>query len=352
MRFSVFCIFDHFEDRKSARRYLEDFAELAVRAEELGFDGIWVSEHHFTPYGGIQPRPQLMLAHLAARTRRIRLGTAVSLVPFDNPIRLAEDFALVDVLSGGRLDWGVGRGLFAFEYDGMGVSQDEGRERLEEGVDVVLRAWQEERLDYRGRFTRTEGLRVLPRPLQDPHPPVYAAAVSPESVAWVARRGLHNLQVPYVAPLEVTDERLASWRSQLAAEGHGWDPRLVLMMHTHVGETERRARQECEEPLGRYLKLVGDHFPTKVKSKQYAHYAQMAPAVKSMTPEALFAGDRVVVGDAEGVTRRIEALRERFGLDEYMLFVNWGGLDHALTLASLERFARDVMPALHGASDA
>ena len=140
MRFSIFCIFDHFADVKPRERYLHDFGALAERAEDLGFDGVWVSEHHFTPYGGIAPRPQLMLAHLAARTRRIRLGSAVSLVPFDNPIRLAEDFAFVDVLSGGRLDWGVGRGLFAFEYDGMGISQDEGRGRqFEEGVEIVLR---------------------------------------------------------------------------------------------------------------------------------------------------------------------------------------------------------------------
>lgn len=344
MRFSIFCIFDHFEDVKPARRYLEDFGEIAERSEALGFDGIWVSEHHFTPYGGIQPRPQLMLAHLAARTRRIRLGTAVSLVPFDNPIRLAEDFAFVDVLSGGRLDWGVGRGLFAFEYDGMGVSQDEGRERLEEGVDVVLRAWREERFDYRGRFTRAEGLRVLPRPLQRPNPPVYAAAVSPESVSWAARRGFHNLQVPYVAPLEVTDERLASWRAQLPEQAHPQAPHLVVMMHTYVGATARRAREETERALGRYLKLVADHFPDAVKSKQYEAYARMAPAVRSMNPAQLFDGGRVVIGDAEQVARGVEALRERFALDEYMLFVNWGGLDHRLTLASLERFAVEVMP--------
>jgi alkanesulfonate monooxygenase SsuD/methylene tetrahydromethanopterin reductase-like flavin-dependent oxidoreductase (luciferase family) len=347
VRFSIFCIFDHFADAVSVPSYLEGFARLAERAEELGFDGVWVSEHHFTPYGGIQPRPQLMLAHLAARTRRIRLGTAVSLVPFDNPIRLAEDFAFLDVISGGRLDWGVGRGLFAFEYDGMGISQDEGRERLEEAVDVVLRAWQEESLDYAGRFTNADGLRVLPRPLQKPHPPVYAAAVSPESVTWVARRGLHNLQVPYVAPLEVTDERLASWRAQLDAFGRGdAPPRLVVMMHTYVGQTALGARRDTEGPLGRYLRLVADHFPTQVRSKQYETYAQMAPAVKSMTPDQLFDGGRVVIGDADQVTRRIAELHARFGLDEYMLFVNWGGLEHALTDASLERFATRVMPEL------
>jgi alkanesulfonate monooxygenase SsuD/methylene tetrahydromethanopterin reductase-like flavin-dependent oxidoreductase (luciferase family) len=290
VRFSIFSIFDHFAEVKSAGRYLADFTRLAECAEDLGFDAVWVSEHHFTPYGGIEPRPQLMLAYLAARTTRIRLGSAVSLVPFDNPIRLAEDFALVDVLSGGRLDWGVGRGLFAFEYDGMGISQDEGRERLEEGVDFVLRAWQEDPLDFTGRFTQADSLRVLPRPVQQPHPPVYAAAVSPESISWAARRGLHNLQVPYVAPLEVTDERLASWRAQRDAFARATAPRLVVMMHTYVGETAKLARAEAEPPLGRYLQLVAEHFPSTVRSKQYETYAQMAPAVKAMTPQLLFDG--------------------------------------------------------------
>jgi alkanesulfonate monooxygenase SsuD/methylene tetrahydromethanopterin reductase-like flavin-dependent oxidoreductase (luciferase family) len=226
----------------------------------------------------------------------------------------------------------------------MGISQDEGRERLEEGVDFVLRAWQEERLDFSGRFVHADGLQVLPRPLQSPHPPVYAAAVSPESVTWVARRGLNNLQVPYVAPIETTDERIASWRTQLDAFAPSAEPKLVMMMHTYVGESARRAREQTDAPLGRYLQLVADHFPTQVRSKQYETYAQMAPAVKSMTPDQLFDGDRVVIGDADHVTRRIAALRDRFGIDEFMLFVNWGGLDHALTEASLERFAADVMP--------
>ena len=185
---------------------------------------------------------------------------------------------------------------------------------------------------------------MLPRPIQRPNPPVYAAAVSPESVSWIAQRGFHNLQVPYVAPLEVTDERLTSWRAQLAAYGHQSQPRLVVMMHTYVGETARKARAETDAPLGRYLKLVADHFPTTVKSKQYETYAQMAPVVKSMTPAQLYDGNRVVIGDAETVALGIEALRARFELDEYMLFVNWGGLAHELTLASLERFAREVMP--------
>jgi alkanesulfonate monooxygenase SsuD/methylene tetrahydromethanopterin reductase-like flavin-dependent oxidoreductase (luciferase family) len=142
MKIGIFCIFDHWPAVKSVPQYFQDFLEITQRAEELGFDSVWVSEHHFTRYGGILPRPQVLLAAVAERTKKIRIGTAVSLVPFDNPIRAAEDFALVDVLSGGRLDFGVGRGFFAFEYNGIGVSQDESRQRLEEGpAGIRHRAW-------------------------------------------------------------------------------------------------------------------------------------------------------------------------------------------------------------------
>lgn len=212
MKIGVFCIFDHWPEVKSVPQYFRDFLEITQRAEELGFDSVWVSEHHFTRYGGILPRPQVLLAAMAERTRRIRLGTAVSLVPFDNPIRAAEDFALLDVLSGGRLDLGVGRGLFPFEYDGIGVPQDEGRQRMEEGVEVILGAWQQERLTFAGQFTNVTNLTILPRPIQKPHPPLYAAALSPESYEWAARKGYNLLQVPYPLPIEVTKVRSPATR--------------------------------------------------------------------------------------------------------------------------------------------
>jgi alkanesulfonate monooxygenase SsuD/methylene tetrahydromethanopterin reductase-like flavin-dependent oxidoreductase (luciferase family) len=193
VRFGIFTIFDYWPRVKSTAQYFSDILQLAQRAEELGYDSFWVSEHHFTNYGGILPRPQILLGALAQRTGKIRLGTAVSLVPFDSPVRLAEDFALIDILSGGRLDFGVGRGLFSFEYDGLGVEPDEGRARLEEGVKVIREAWQSEQLSYAGRFTNVHNLTILPRPLQKPHPPLYVAAVSPESYEWAGREG-HSIR--------------------------------------------------------------------------------------------------------------------------------------------------------------
>lgn len=345
MQFSVFSIFDHFPESVTEGQRLRQFSDLAVHAEQLGFDRVWVSEHHFTRYGGIQPRPQMMLSHIAARTSKIRLGSAVTLIPFDNPVRLAEDFALLDALSEGRLDWGVGRGLFPFEYDGMGVSQDESRVRLEEGLDFVLKAWTEKGpFSFDGRFTKFSNLEVLPKPVQSPHPPIAVAALSPASIDWIARRGFDNLQVPYIAPLEVSDERLATWRALLDKAGHKRQPRLTAMMHTLVGANHQATVDRGHACLNKYLALQAEHFPTTSKSKEYEVYARMAGAVKALNAQDLAAGDRSAIGDSARVTEVIEHLSARFAIDEFCCFVNWGGTSHEETLDSLRRFAREVMP--------
>lgn len=344
MKIGVFCIFDHWPEVNTVPQYFREFLDLTQRAEDLGFDSAWISEHHFTRYGGILPRPQVLLGAMAARTKRIRLGTSVSLIPFDNPIRVAEDFALVDVLSGGRLDLGVGRGLFAFEYDGMGVSQDESRQRLEEGVEVILQAWQHERLTFSGQFTTATDLTVLPRPIQTPHPPLYVAAVSPESYDWAARKGYSILQVPYAVPIELTKERIAGYKAKLQEHGHRVaDKETVVLFPTYVGETAKQAKEEAEKPLLNYMGLVGSLIPTKVQSAQYKIYAKVAPLIKSLSYEALY-NERTVIGDSDQVIAKLEHFQRELGMNQFIFFLNWGGMDYQRTVRSLERFARYVLP--------
>lgn len=345
MRFGIFSIFDYWPRVKSVSQYFSDILHLAQRAEELGYDSFWVSEHHFTNYGGILPRPQILLAALAQQTHRIRLGTAVSLVPFDSPVRLAEDFGVIDVLSGGRLEFGVGRGLFGFEYDGLGVEQDEGRARLEEGIRVILQAWQSEQLSYHGRFTNVDSLRVLPQPVQKPHPPLYVAAVSPESYDWAAREGHSILQVLYFAPIERTALEVSRYRVLL--EQHRHEPsnkRLVAVSPMHVAPTTDRARREAAEPLMNYVGMVSALLPTETKSEQYRAYTKLRPAMTKLTYDVLYSERPTVIGDPEQVIRRIENMRDTLGIGEFVSFVNFGGIPHELTLQSIELFATSVMP--------
>jgi alkanesulfonate monooxygenase SsuD/methylene tetrahydromethanopterin reductase-like flavin-dependent oxidoreductase (luciferase family) len=273
------------------------------------------------------------------------LGTAVSLIPFDNPLRVAEDFGLVDVLSAGRLDFGIGRGLFGFEYDGLGIEQDEGRARLEEGVNVVRAAWQSEQLTYQGRFTKADKLTVLPRPLQKPHPPLYVAAVSPESYEWAGREGLSILQVLYFAPIERTAEQVVTYRARLEQWGHDSTGKmLVAVSPTHVAATNETARREAAEPLTNYLGMVSELLPTETKSEQLRAYTKLRPAMKKLTYDVLYAERPTVIGDPEQAIRRIEDMNRVLKVDEFVSFVNFGGMAHELTLKSMELFAKDVIP--------
>lgn len=345
MRFGIFSIFDYWPRVKSVPRYFADIIDLAEKAEDLGFDSFWISEHHFTNYGGILPRPQILLSALAQRTRTIRLGTAVSLVPFDSPVRLAEDFGLIDVLSGGRLEFGVGRGLFGFEYDGLGVEQDEGRARLEEGVKVIREAWRSEQFSYQGRFTNVENLRVLPQPLQKPYPPLYVAAVSPESYDWAAREGHSILQVLYFAPIERTAQEVSRYRTGLEQNRH--DPsnkRLVAVSPVHVASTTESAKREAAEPLMSYVGMVSALLPSETKSEQYRAYTKLRPAMEKLTYDVLYSQRPTVIGDPDQVIERIESMNHTLGIDEFVAFVNFGGIRHQSALQSIELFAKQVMP--------
>ena len=184
-------------DGSEAQAY-QNMLEQVDRAEALGFEGVWLTEHHFQYYGGLVPAPPILAAAIAQRTRRIRLGMAVTLLPFHRPVRVAEDLAMVDILSGGRLDWGVGRGFLNWEYQNLGVAVEESRDRFAECLDIVLKAWTEDSFTDQGRFHQYRDLSVVPRPIQRPHPPIwFAASASDESFILAGRRGYNLMTIPH-----------------------------------------------------------------------------------------------------------------------------------------------------------
>jgi alkanesulfonate monooxygenase SsuD/methylene tetrahydromethanopterin reductase-like flavin-dependent oxidoreductase (luciferase family) len=166
---------------------LEDvYARALARIEVMdrtGYDAVWLAEHHFTGYS-VCPSVHMMATHIAARTQHLRIGTAVTLAAFYHPLRIAEEIALLDVLTGGRVNWGAGRGFDPSEFAVFGVPVEESTERFREAVEIVLAAWTNERLTFDGRFHRYEDVEVLPKPRQQPHPPTWMAASSPGAVEW------------------------------------------------------------------------------------------------------------------------------------------------------------------------
>jgi alkanesulfonate monooxygenase SsuD/methylene tetrahydromethanopterin reductase-like flavin-dependent oxidoreductase (luciferase family) len=214
-------------DRDSARGF-RDYVETCVEAEALGFDSSFLVEHHFGGVGQVSASLDL-LAWVAARTTTLRLGTAVIVLPWHDPVLLAERAATLDLMSGGRLEFGVGKGYRHAEFTGFCMSHEEAEGRFEESLQVILNAWtSDERFSHRGRFWRYEDIIVEPATAQQPHPRVWIAAGKPESIRGVAARGC-NLLVDQFASTEAIGERLALFRSECEARGRTFDPMDVAV---------------------------------------------------------------------------------------------------------------------------
>src|ERR1700675_1877801 len=176
--------------------------------DQSGYDAVWLAEHHFSSFS-VCPSVHMMGMLAAARTTRLRIGTGVSLAPFYHPLRLAEEVALLDVLSGGRVNWGAGRGFARVEFENFGVPPEESTSRFRETVEIVLRAWTQEKLSFAGAHYRFDGVEVLPKPMQQPHPPVWMAASSEGAIDWAAGRGFSILMGAHDSHRDIARKRRA-----------------------------------------------------------------------------------------------------------------------------------------------
>lgn len=293
-----------------------DIAQVYARAldriaimDQTGFDAVWLAEHHFSDFS-VCPSVHMVGTLAAARTRRLRIGTAVSLAPFYHPLRLAEEVALLDVISGGRVNWGAGRGFARVEFENFGVPPEESSSRFREAVEIVLKAWTEERLSFAGRHFRFDGVEVLPKPMQRPHPPVWLAATSPEAIAWAAGRGFSILMDPHSAHREIGEKR-RFYGEQLAAAGFSGEGRDIPMarlvaLAASPAAAKEVARRGAEWILNSYL--GARHRPVIT--------ADLVPG--GVDPVARYLDAVILHGTPESVTAEIQRLREEIGLD-YLL---------------------------------
>ncbi|MCG8590330.1 MAG: LLM class flavin-dependent oxidoreductase [Proteobacteria bacterium] len=239
---------------------LESVYERALERIEImdrtGYDAVWLAEHHFTGYS-VCPSVHVMAAHVAARTENLRIGTAVTLAAMYHPLRIAEEIALLDVLTGGRINWGAGRGFDPREFGVFDVPVEESTERFREAVEIVLAAWREEKLTFEGRFHSFADVEVLPKPRQTPHPPTWVAATSPSAVEWAAGRGLSILMDPH-SPHGVIRRKLELFWGGLARAGHASEGREIpigrlLAVAETDAEAEAVARRAARWTAGAYL---------------------------------------------------------------------------------------------------
>src|SRR5664279_742415 len=207
-----------------------DTIDQAVHAESLGYESIWPVEQHFSAGASIMPSPLVFLAAVAARTTTLRLGTGVILLPLAHPLRVAEDVATLDLLSGGRVDVGVGRGMDPAHFAGYGVDQAESADRLDEGLQILRTALTGTRFSYHGRFHQIRDAMLAPGPVQRPHPPIRLAANSSQTLEWAGSLGLPVLVAAHVNPLPRLTEMLDGYRRARAAAGHPDGPDDVTLL--------------------------------------------------------------------------------------------------------------------------
>jgi natural product biosynthesis luciferase-like monooxygenase protein len=311
--------------------------EQIVWADELGFATVWLTEHHFSPYGGTLPNPAVFGAAIAARTRRIRIGTAVTVLPLHNPLLVAEDFAMLDVLSGGRFDFGIGRGSVQAEFEEFGIEHKDSAAVLLEAIDAILAAWQPGPLQHDGpRFTVPRPIDVLPKPVQRPHPPVWVGASrTPDTFAWAGRRGFNLMVLPYMMPPADLQERLEIYR--VAAHEAGHDPDQLEIMgkfHVFVADPAQEARELARPAYDNYQRLAGarsSHGPRTYWRDDSDWDKHLADC-------------RVIGGTPAECIERIDYWQQTLKLTHIGGTFHFGGLDQLATMRSLELFAREVAP--------
>jgi alkanesulfonate monooxygenase SsuD/methylene tetrahydromethanopterin reductase-like flavin-dependent oxidoreductase (luciferase family) len=348
VKFGVFFVTES-PDRDFKRAY-EEMLEQVEFAEHLGFDTVWLAEHHGSTYGSM-PSGSVMAAAIAQRTKFIRIGMAVSILPFNNPVRIAEEYAMVDVLSNGRLDFGVGRGYQPGEYEMLGLADRQARSReiFQESLDIIIGLWTEDRFSYHGSYYEINNATLHPRPLQKPHPPIFVAAISPETFALVAEKGYNILVTPTLMALPELKEFIVDAKRRLVA--HGRDPSTIdfpMNWQMHLARSAEEAKARTVDAFGWYFDKVMELVPRGAKvPKTYEAYAEMARAYEAaggFPIETLQEMGVIVLGDSDEATRRIAEVRDEAGINRISCWFRIGGLEHHKVMDSMEIFAREVMP--------
>lgn len=352
MNFGIFLLFSR-PDWLSDEEALGREVEYARLADALGYDCVWLAEHHFVPYG-LCGAPLLMAGHLAACTQRIRLGMAVSILPFQHPLRTAEDAALVDVLSGGRLNLGIGRGYSAIEYGGFGIDMDESRERFQECLDIIKLAWTSTGyFSYEGKHYQVPAVATNPRPLQQPHPPIWVAATSPSTIGWAAEQGYPYL-TDHMVPWEGLGHGRQAYRSALEARGASQDEmrrllaKSAVLRMVYVAEDDREAVRDPEPHLQWYQEALiryGSSAREGRYSSAYEFQKQMNQQQQSRD-YAWYLENSVLFGSPARIVDRLQRLREEAGIEQVICWVSFGGMEREKARRSLHLFAERVMPHL------
>ncbi|HZT88923.1 MAG TPA: LLM class flavin-dependent oxidoreductase [Stellaceae bacterium] len=329
MEFGIFHEFWSTHAASQAEAFAQSFAQIEA-AEEWGLDVVWLAEIHMNPTRSLMSAPLTVASAIAARTRRIKIGTAVQILPLGHPLRLAEETATIDQISGGRLIFGVGRSAFPRAYDAYGISYEESQDRFAESLDIIRKAWTEPTCSHRGRYYSFDNFTLVPRPVQRPHPPIRIAASQPDTYGAIGRLGYSLFSAVRASPLTELARNARTYREAYEAAGHPGRGEVYLQVPIHVAETRGEALAAAQDGLMRFATYRAD-------------------LVRGPLTYETALREKGIVGTPDMVVERLKKLQEEAGLDGVSAEINIGSmLTHEQVMTSLRLYIQEVMPRFRG----
>ncbi|WP_017729150.1 LLM class flavin-dependent oxidoreductase [Halalkalibacterium ligniniphilum] len=347
MKFGYFTLTDnpieYGDERKDPKQMIKDLVEQCVYAEQLGFNSVWVPEHHFNVLG-VLPSPSLLLGNVAAKTSRVQLAPATVLLPVNHPVRMAEEYALLDVLSDGRAIFSAGRGYDEREYDVFEVNFHDSREIFFEQLDIIKKAWTQNSISYSGKFYNFPEVELTPKPVQHPHPPIYVAAFSEPSVLKAAEMGENIIFAPFAASMVFGSIANAVTRFKQESEKHGFTGKQARCSYFLNVTDSKEETEKTKRRMLKYFRGLVPAFPSDPTTAppHIRYFVDIVEKLKQMKAEDL-SENSIIVGDAHYVTEKLKEV-EKSGIEEVIIYFDFGGLSHVETLKAMERFSTQVMP--------
>jgi len=325
MEFGIFHEFLTTQTGSQQEAFRNSFAQIEA-AEEWGLDVVWLAEIHMNPTRSLLSAPLTVASAIAAKTSRIKIGTAVQILPLGHPLRLAEETATIDQISNGRLIFGVGRSAFPRAYNAYGISYEESPQRFAESLAIIKQAWTEEVTSYQGRWHSFENFTLVPRPVQQPHPEIRIAASQHDTYGAIGGLGYPLFSAVRASPLSELAEHMRAYRAAWAEAGHAGKPRAYLQVPIYVAATRDKALAEAEAGLMRF----STYRPDLVRGPMNYETVRR---------------EKGIVGTPEMVIERLAELRDAAELAGVSAEINPGSLlDHEQVMESLRLYIQEVMP--------
>jgi alkanesulfonate monooxygenase SsuD/methylene tetrahydromethanopterin reductase-like flavin-dependent oxidoreductase (luciferase family) len=348
MEFGMFHEFPSLPGRTESEAFDEAMEQIDA-AERLGLDVMWLAELHFEPRRSVLSAPLSIASAIAARTRHVKIGIAVQVLPLCHPLRLAEEAATVDQLSHGRLIFGVGRSGVAQTYEAYGVSYAESRERFREILDIVEQAWTKPSFSYNGQYHSFKDVAVVPKPYQQPMPPIRIAASTPDTFPAIGRRGAAIFASVRHTTWDDLPKQIQTYHDAWEEAGHPGRGQVFVSAPTYIAEMEERARAEPRESIMHFYQEQANLLEGAarlVDPETAARRMRRVDQLRSMRYEDGLR-NHALVGTPEAIAERLKSLRQEIGLTGLLAELNCGGLiPHQQVLAALRLLCAEVKPRL------